>query len=151
MKVFIFVCIIAEFCVALSMQDTPHDQCDDGPGPLALRVEGCDSLPCYIYKGTNMSAQWDFLANADAKALEPRVEVSIGGISISYPFPEKDACKSLTNGKCPLKKDTKATYNLNMPINKNYPSVSPTIQFTLIDDNQNVQVCFSLECVVTDK
>lgn len=73
------------------------------------------------------------------------------GITIEYPYPEQDACKSLTNGKCPLSEGDEATYNLKMPISESYPSVTLTIEFSLIDENDNVQVCFKVDGKVTNK
>ncbi|XP_070172290.1 NPC intracellular cholesterol transporter 2 [Polyergus mexicanus] len=151
MKAFVFACIVAAFCVAASLQSTPHYPCDDGPLPLELRIEGCDGSPCIIYKGTNLTAQWDFVANADAKSLVPRVMVSIMGATVPYPYPEQDACKSLINGECPLKKDAEVTYNLEMPISKKYPTVTINIEFSLVDENKNVQVCFNMDVKVTNK
>ncbi|EFN66585.1 Epididymal secretory protein E1 [Camponotus floridanus] len=149
MKAFIFACIISAFCAV--SQSTPYNLCDNGPPPVKLRVEGCDSSPCYIYKGTNLTAQWDFTADADAQSLAPQVIVYFMGTTVNYPYPEKNACNSLVNSKCPLKKNSKATYNLEMPISKAYPSLALNIQFALIDENKNIQVCFSLDCEVTDK
>lgn len=90
--------------------------------------------------------------DADAKSLKPRVRVTIMGVTIDYPFPEQDACKSLTNGKCPLNKGDKATYNLKMPIDESYPKVNEMeISFSLDDEKNNVQVCLKLKVQVTDK
>ncbi|XP_011876344.1 PREDICTED: epididymal secretory protein E1 [Vollenhovia emeryi] len=142
--------IILAICVAASLQETSYDPCDDGPGPRSLRVDGCDSSPCKLHRGTDLTAQWDFVANADAKTLKPRVRVTIMGVTIDYPYPEQDACKSLTNGKCPLSKGDEATYNLKMPISESYPSITLTIEFALVDENDNnVQVCFKLDGTVT--
>lgn len=77
--------------------------------------------------------------------------VTVMGATIQYPYPEQDACKSLTNGECPLKKDAKVTYNLEMPISKSYPSVTINIEFSLLDEKKNVQVCFNVDLKVTNK
>lgn len=97
-----------------------------------------------------MTAQWDFVANADATTLKPRVRATVEGTTINYPYPEKDACKSLTNGECPLSEGDEATYNLKMSISKLYPKVKPNIEFALVDEKDNVQVCFSVDCEVVD-
>lgn len=73
------------------------------------------------------------------------------GATIPYPYPEQDACKSLINGECPLKKDAEVTYNLEMPISKTYPTVTINIEFSLVDENKNVQVCFNVDVKVTNK
>ncbi|XP_029163528.1 NPC intracellular cholesterol transporter 2-like [Nylanderia fulva] len=151
MRAFVFACIIAAFCVTASLQDTPYYSCSGEPSPLALRIDGCDSSPCIIYKGTTLTAQWDFAAVNDVKELKPSVIVTLLGNKITYPYPEKDACKSLVSGECPLKKGAKATYNLEMPIDKSLPSVSLNIEFALVDDKKEVQVCFSVDAKVTTK
>jgi len=91
------------------------------------------------------------IADADAETLTPRVRVNIFGITINYPYPERDGCKSLTNGECPLDEGDRATYNLRMPIDANYPSVKLNIEFALVDENKNVQVCFNVDAEVIDK
>jgi len=79
------------------------------------------------------------------------VRVKILGIRLNYPYPEKDACKALTNGECPLDEGDQVTYNLRMPIDENYPSIKLNIEFALLDENKNVQVCFNVDAKVTDK
>jgi len=73
------------------------------------------------------------------------------GTTMDYPYPEQDACKSLTNGGCPLNEGDEATYNLKMPISELYPSLALNIEFGLVDENNNVQVCFNVDALVTDK
>lgn len=73
------------------------------------------------------------------------VRVIVGGVALPYPYPEPDACKSLTNGACPLKKGDKPTYNLKMPISDDYPALGQTIKFALKDENEHTHVCFQLE------
>ncbi|XP_011159463.1 NPC intracellular cholesterol transporter 2 [Solenopsis invicta] len=149
MKVFSFVYVIFAICIAASLQDTSFFPCDDGPVPKWLRVDGCDSPPCDFVRNTDLIAQWGFEANADAESLKPRVKVTLEGYTFDYPYPEKDACKSLVDSECPLSEGDEATYNLKMPISKVYPSVTLTIEFGLIDENDNVQVCFKLDGKVT--
>jgi len=90
-------------------------------------------------------------ADAAAKSLKPRVRVTFLGTTIDYHYPEQDACKSLTNGRCPLSEGDAATYSLKMPISEVYPSLALNIEFSLVDENKNVQVCFKLDAQVTDK
>ncbi|XP_020294604.1 epididymal secretory protein E1-like [Pseudomyrmex gracilis] len=151
MKTSACVYIIVAFCVALSLQATPHNPCDKGPLPVELRVDGCNSLPCNLYRGTNLTAQWDFVADSDSTKLTTRVKVTIFGITVEYPYPQPDACKSLSSGKCPLKKGDKATYTLVMPIEKSYPHLTLNIEFRLDNEQSEPQVCFKLDGKVTTK
>lgn len=45
------------------------------------------------------------------------------GIQVEFPL-EKDGCKSLTAGSCPVASGSSATYKLELPILKQYPLVS---------------------------
>lgn len=91
-----------------------------------------------------------FFAESDAETLKTKVMVKIAGATIEYPFPKPDACKSLSKGKCPLKKGDQLTYKLNMPISSGYPSVKMNIQFSLMDENNVSHVCFTMDCKVVD-
>ncbi|KYM97617.1 Epididymal secretory protein E1, partial [Cyphomyrmex costatus] len=143
-------CIVLAFCIGESLQDTPHERCENGPMPDSLTVDGCNGSPCDIHRGTNLTAHWDFKAIADAEKLITRVKVTIMGATVPYPYPYPNACESLTNSKCPLKKGDKVTYNLFMPISKLYPPASMTIEFALVDEKSNVQVCFKLNAQVAN-
>ncbi|KYQ51537.1 Epididymal secretory protein E1 [Trachymyrmex zeteki] len=151
MKAFASACIILAICVAASLQDTPYNRCENGPPPTLLVVDECNSSPCGFYRGTNLTAHWNFKAIANTEKLTTRVRVTIMGITIIYPYPYSNACESLTNSKCPLNKGDDVTYNLVMPISKNYPSVELTIEFSLFDQNGTPQVCFLLDGQVKDK
>ncbi|KAL0118652.1 hypothetical protein PUN28_009372 [Cardiocondyla obscurior] len=151
MKAFVSVYIVFATCIAVSLQSTPFVPCDEGPTPTELRAEGCNSSPCYFYRGTDFNAQWDFVANADTKSLKPRVRVTVMGSTINYPYPRPNACEDLINSECPLDDGDEATYNVSMPISKLYPSLTLTIEFSLVDDYNHVQVCFKIDGKVTDK
>lgn len=62
-------CIILAICAAasshkeISVFETPFGECEKGPAPRSLRVEGCNSSPCNFYRGTDLIAQWDFVAS----------------------------------------------------------------------------------------
>ncbi|XP_032664947.1 NPC intracellular cholesterol transporter 2 [Odontomachus brunneus] len=150
MRVYAFACIIVAFCVAASIQDTPYAPCSDGPLPTSLRVEGCDKSPCSLHKGTDLIAEWDFDAKSDANTLETKVMVKVAGVIMEYPYPQPNACKSLSKGKCPFKKGDQLRYNLKMPISSSYPLVKLNIQFSLFDEKKQVHVCFKLDCKVTN-
>ena len=46
------------------------------------------------------------------------------GMTVDYPIEQQDACKSLTNGECPLDEGEEVTYRLVMNISPQYPAVS---------------------------
>ncbi|XP_020299320.1 epididymal secretory protein E1-like, partial [Pseudomyrmex gracilis] len=148
---YVAVYIIVAFCVALSLQATPNKPCDESPLPVELRVDGCNSLPCNLHRGTNLTAQWDFVADSDSTKLTISVNVMIFGYTVKYPYLQPDACKSLSSGKCPLKKGDKATYTLVMPIVESIPTIPVTFEFGLYNEQSKPQVCFKLDGKVVKK
>lgn len=73
------------------------------------------------------------------------------GETISYPFPQKNACDTLKNSNCPLESGEDVTYQLSMPVLKYYPKVQLIIEFAFLDDKDKVVVCFALSAKVVDK
>lgn len=140
------VYVLAAFCIALSVQSTPFYKCDDGsPAPLELRVKGCDTLPCKMVRGTDFVADWDFEVTENTKSLKPQVKVYLWGITTDYPFPRQDACSDLTNGECPLDQGEEVTYALKMPILPGYPLLKLGVEFALVDEHGNSQVCLKID------
>ncbi|OXU19475.1 hypothetical protein TSAR_003139 [Trichomalopsis sarcophagae] len=137
--------------VALSTQSTPVEKCKDGPLPKDVRVDGCTETPCALIRGTNATAEWDFSISKDTNVLTPRVHATVLGETVTYPFPQKNACSTLKNSKCPLEAGEDVTYQLNMPVLKHYPKIPLTIEFAFLDDKENVVVCFALPAKVADK
>jgi Niemann-Pick C2 protein len=148
-----FICgfVVAALLVALTSASTPVRTCPGAPAPKDVRVKDCNKTPCALYRGYNVSAEWDFVVPEETKALKPRVRATVMGATVNYPFPQKDACATLTNAKCPLDANEDATYELTMPILKNYPKISLVIEFAFLDDNDKVVVCFKLPAKVADK
>ncbi|XP_001600875.2 NPC intracellular cholesterol transporter 2 homolog a-like [Nasonia vitripennis] len=143
--------IICASLVVLSSQSTPVEKCKDSPTPKDVRIDGCTETPCSLVRGTTVTAEWDFSILEDTRALKPRVRATVLGMTVNYPFPQKDACSTLTNAKCPLEAGEDVTYQLSMPISKMYPKISLTIEFAFLDDKDNVVTCFAVPAKVTSK
>ncbi|XP_026674888.1 NPC intracellular cholesterol transporter 2 homolog a-like [Ceratina calcarata] len=141
--------VLAALCVASSMQ-TEFQPCAGKPAPSAVKLVGCEKLPCNLVRGTNAEAFVDFSVLANSNTLKPEVHVTLGAITTPYPLPQQDACKDLTKGSCPLQKGQSATYHMKMPVEKAYPKVDLTIQLALVDQNKNVQACFKIPAKVVD-
>ncbi|XP_066599105.1 NPC intracellular cholesterol transporter 2-like [Prorops nasuta] len=144
----LYVYIFAVFCIAGSLQSFPFTNCDNEPAPTDLRIDGCSVPPCSFKRGTNLTAQWDFVMTSNTKTLTPRVKATVLGVTINYPFEQTDACKSLINAECPLEEGDIVTFDLNMPISKRYPSIKLIVEFALIDEHKNAQVCFKIQAQV---
>jgi Niemann-Pick C2 protein len=64
------------------------------------------------------------VAGKNIKSLNVQVKATVLGITVNYPLPEPDACKSLVDSACPLEAGDLATYKLDLPITPVIPTVS---------------------------
>ncbi|KOC59746.1 Epididymal secretory protein E1 [Habropoda laboriosa] len=124
--------------------------CDGKPGPNSVEILGCKTLPCNLKRGTIVEGSIVFTASASTKTLRPDVDVQLGNMHVKYPFPEQNACKGLVSGSCPLEKGEVSTYFMRMPIERAYPKIGLTIQFALVDEHNNYQMCFKIPAKVVD-
>ncbi|KAJ9586366.1 hypothetical protein L9F63_019988 [Diploptera punctata] len=132
-----------------SVKATPYEVCTspDFPEPADLRVTDCEETPCNFHRGKDVYAEVDFMPPQDMTKLTPWVQATVLGGTVNYTLPEQDGCKTLKEGQeCPLKKDEKYTFVLDLPILKAYPKVSLFVQLTLLDgDTQEAVACFKIE------
>ncbi|OAD60365.1 Protein NPC2 like protein [Eufriesea mexicana] len=143
--VYVFVTLF----IANSMQLT-YLSCDGLPTPTNVKIQGCAILPCKLQRGTSVEANIDFDVLENSKSLRPVVDIELGNVHMDYPFPEQNACKNLATGQCPLEKGEPVSYYLKMPIEKSYPRISLTIQFSLVDEHNKSQVCIRIPAKVVD-
>lgn len=40
---------------------TPFKKCEGQSPPTNLRIKGCEDFPCKLYRGKNVTAEWDFI------------------------------------------------------------------------------------------
>ncbi|PNF29458.1 hypothetical protein B7P43_G04564 [Cryptotermes secundus] len=119
---------------------------DKGPKPIEVRVKGCDELPCIIKRGENIVAEVDFVAEKSVESLNVKVKATVLGITVDYPLPQPDACKSLIDSACPLEAGDIATYTLDLPITPVIPTVPFSVDASLINgDSEEVVSCFGID------
>ena len=46
-----------------SVQSTSFEECDGIPPPTDLRIDGCSDPPCDLIRGSNVTAEWDFVVS----------------------------------------------------------------------------------------
>jgi Niemann-Pick C2 protein len=122
-----------------------------GAVPKAVRIEGCDKPPCELYRGADITMEVDFEAVTSTKTLKPQVFATAVGITIPYELPSHlaEACKYLANEKnCPLTPGHEYTYKLTMPVDKNYPAIPVSLEFSLQDEHGTPEFCFQVRCTV---
>merc|ERR1712142_1089458 len=75
----------------------------------------------------------------------------LGPNPVSFPCPQTDGCKSLSTGKCPLEKNTKAVYDIAMDIpNIPIPNIQVTGVWTL-KDGKNTVICIKIPIKIPPK
>ncbi|XP_076235158.1 NPC intracellular cholesterol transporter 2 [Calliopsis andreniformis] len=145
-----YVYIVAAFLVADSFQTQFQTCSNGGPTPVKVEVTGCTTLPCPFKKGSSVTGDLTFVVPRSTKTLKPDVNIQLGDMHIKYPLPQQNACLGLTNARCPLDKGEQVTYKLKMPVEKFYPKVSMVIDFALVDDQGQVQMCVKIPAKVID-
>ncbi|XP_071454180.1 NPC intracellular cholesterol transporter 2 homolog a-like [Hetaerina americana] len=123
---------------------------DNVPSATALRVNGCDELPCQFPRGKDIIAQMDFTTGKPASKLTVQVRVKALGFWVDYPIGYDDACPHLSAGKCPLSPSDSATYDIQIPVLSSYPKISIQVEVTLKNENGDSLSCFQIEGQVVD-
>ena len=95
----------------------------------SVTMDNCDQNDdfCVAYIGVAALGQINFTTIADVNTLTCSLHAQLPGGGPWLPFPNgcaKDGCKSLSKGKCPLKNDTQATYEISITPPTFAPEVS---------------------------
>ncbi|CAB3362301.1 Hypothetical predicted protein [Cloeon dipterum] len=140
------IALFFALCVASALA-TDFRTCSNArPVPDSVVVSGCESLPCDFVHGTDLVNEITFTSGIDADNLKPKVMVTTLGLVIDYPLPNQDVCADLIFGGCPLVAGDVATYKLTMPILNDYPLVSMTIEFSILDGiTSETLTCFEVD------
>ncbi|XP_055380781.1 uncharacterized protein LOC129611593 [Condylostylus longicornis] len=124
---------------------TEFKACKSGPSPIAVRVEGCDSLPCNVVSGTTVSMEIDFtVGDNDASKLQTKVRATAFGVTVPYKLPGDigNVCLHLDNDQeCPLDAGEGATYLFSLPIGK-YPEIGVAVEVDIKNQNDQSVSCF---------
>ncbi|XP_053946871.1 NPC intracellular cholesterol transporter 2 [Anastrepha ludens] len=124
---------------------TDVNQCSDNkPFPMAVRVLNCETQPCDVYKGSEMTFEIDFYVDKFVTKLTTLVSATTLGITVPYQLPDdvRDVCSNLMYGAyCPLYATEDVTYLFKFPI-ANYPEVSAKVEIYVVDQDNEVATCF---------
>uniref|UniRef100_A0A182RQ16 MD-2-related lipid-recognition domain-containing protein n=1 Tax=Anopheles funestus TaxID=62324 RepID=A0A182RQ16_ANOFN len=149
MQLLAFVSIIA-FSSLATADVVIVQQCSDGPLPASVDVIGCAASPCELQKGKDSTVLVDFKADRQLVSLVPQIQTIFAGATIPFELPDdqKDACKSLIGGMCPVSQDEDVTYQLRIPVLASYPSITLTVELKLVDQDDTAVTCFQLAAKV---
>lgn len=112
--------------------------------PYQVDISNCIAQPCPLIRGENTTLQLKFYAREllynkinvvlriaffslayYIESFSPQAKVTAAGVVINYPLTsQKDGCKFIENGQCPLEEGEYISYTLTMPVLKIFPKVT---------------------------
>uniref|UniRef100_A0A2A4JD07 MD-2-related lipid-recognition domain-containing protein n=1 Tax=Heliothis virescens TaxID=7102 RepID=A0A2A4JD07_HELVI len=137
------------FCVAvLSVkgQTTPVSQCTANPAPLPINtyIEGCIETPCILPQGQDAVINIIFRAPRVIRRMETLAAAFLPPLINNQPYPLGEnavTCNFLENTYCPIVKGEVIKYTLKMHIEMIFPRIPVTIEFRIVDENQESVLC----------
>ncbi|XP_062123635.1 uncharacterized protein LOC133837009 [Drosophila sulfurigaster albostrigata] len=125
---------------------TEVKQCSGSkPFPLEVRVHGCVTPPCNVFKGTDAIFEIDFAVDKFITNMTTLVKATtLGIITVPYELPEDvaDVCTNLMYGAyCPVYPTEDVTYLFQFPVGE-YPEIGVKIEIYLADQDGDVATCF---------
>jgi Niemann-Pick C2 protein len=108
----------------------------------AVVVTPCDSQPCELHHGTNVTINISFTPSKDFSSLNTIIKGKIGPIWVPFPIDNNDACVN-SGLTCPIRTGELAHFTLTLPIRSYYPDINVIVEIELKNDD-GVAVCIDL-------
>lgn len=115
----------------------------DAKAPIDVSVGSCNNEYCEVKRNTPAKIDMTFKSDKEETKLKASVHAQIAGAWIPWPLGrQSNVCDNLTNGKCPLAAETKATYSFAITI----PIIAPVgtrtvVELRLKDQSNDVIAC----------
>uniref|UniRef100_A0A4Y0BG92 MD-2-related lipid-recognition domain-containing protein n=1 Tax=Anopheles funestus TaxID=62324 RepID=A0A4Y0BG92_ANOFN len=123
--------------------------CSDGkPQPAIVHIEGCPQMPCDIVRGGNSTMTMVYLAPFDAQSLRHEALMTYLGITVQMPIiPGNEiGCDWLTGSSCPIHHgDLVISTHVSVFPPVIYPLIPYLIEFSILDEQNRVMVCFEYD------
>ncbi|XP_006206131.1 NPC intracellular cholesterol transporter 2 [Camelus dromedarius] len=107
-----------------------------------VNVNPCPTQPCKLHKGQSYGVNVTFASSTQSQSSKAVVHGIVLGVSIPFPIPEPDGCKSGIN--CPIQKDKTYSYLNKLPVKNEYPSIKLVVQWELQDDKDQRLFCWQI-------
>lgn len=107
-----------------------------------MNVNPCPTQPCKLHKGQSYGVNVTFASSTQSQSSKAVVHGIVLGVSIPFPIPEPDGCKSGIN--CPIQKDKTYSYLNKLPVKNEYPSIKLVVQWELQDDKDQRLFCWQI-------
>ncbi|XP_059610855.1 uncharacterized protein LOC132257833 [Phlebotomus argentipes] len=138
--------ILATLIPAILANTSGVASCSGNPTqPIQVSVLGCSQTPCNIVLGQRTGIEIIFKADRDIPNFKPTATAYVFGMPLDHTLPDdvvNGACKNLSNGECPIPKDTTVAYNFELLVSPSYPPTSNIdVDIALVDDSSKTIVC----------
>lgn len=124
----------------------PFDYCEEGyPGPTSFDIPECESLPCDIRLGDEITMNIGIYVSRAVQRLPVRATIITEDGSFDFPLRSGDACQAIENG-CPKEP---GEYLISFPVKIEglEPGTRSTIRVQIDDDQEEVVACGSISTV----
>ncbi|XP_014790765.1 ecdysteroid-regulated 16 kDa protein [Octopus bimaculoides] len=123
---------------AFVVSASPYLACQSELGTVSdVRVSNCDSSPCILPRGGQVTIEIDFTLNSDVHTALDSVFGIISGMHVPFPTTSPNACsgKGLT---CPLKQGVKYTYKSVIPISAIFPKLRLIVEWSVVEGTKKL-------------
>ncbi|KAJ6635143.1 Mite group 2 allergen-like Ixo r 2 [Pseudolycoriella hygida] len=124
------------------------------PTPTAVRVQGCDSFPCYINSGDLVSYEVDFVQPHTTDALTLALNATVFGVEreVTLPPGASNACNSLIGASCPVSEGQSVTQGTTIPVFTEYHGGIPAqLRFQIshtMHGHEHICVCTLVNFII---
>ncbi|KAM6170854.1 NPC intracellular cholesterol transporter 2 [Erethizon dorsatum] len=135
-------------CVAAGQAErVRYKDCGSQVGIIKeVNVSPCPTQPCELDKGQTYSVNVTFTSNTQSINSTALVHGVLFKVSIPFPIPEPDGCKSGIS--CPIQKDKTYSYLNKLPVKSEYPDIKLVVKWELQDDKEQNLFCWEIPVAI---
>ncbi|KAG4071379.1 hypothetical protein HA402_004083 [Bradysia odoriphaga] len=148
--------LLLALAVASVSANLNYTNCGGRSQVLAIRVNGCDQVPCRFSRGHEYYGEMDVVAAARTASLPLVIQTTLPPLIqdiLGFALPPNtifsgDACEDLISGRCPTVVGEKITVRLNIYIPNTLLATSTNVRVTLRNAENQVEVCAQLPVII---
>ncbi|KAL5463556.1 hypothetical protein EMCRGX_G032461 [Ephydatia muelleri] len=147
-----FAVLLLVSCVAAAprhmVHTTPWKDCGSTTVALTnVSVSGCNSAPCKVQRGSNITAMIYFTPKQTYASLTNAVYGLIGGVPIPFPLTQASVCE--LGATCPVEVGTDYVETVVIDVLSSYPCLQLIVEWKLKDPSGNEVSCFEVPLQIT--
>lgn len=114
-----------------------------------ISIDDCSEYPCLLKKGKEPSINLQLTPKRTIRGASLKIAGKINGREIPFMADDNNHCESSITDysgkslkKCLLRKGQNYKYKFSLPVKAEYPSMSLSVKYELVDKNGRSIVCF---------